>query len=180
MSSASDDAFDLNLEVPTSPMSSIVRRLVSGLVEQSGRQIADIGYVPIKARRDCSENECMPSITRLVTEAGGEMVTGWRIWEAPDVCACAEHHAVWRKPNGDVVDPNQYGDGPRRIFFVVDPSATWAGEGHLARRSFWVASARYPGAREAVDHRMLEEGRREALHYARLGRDIPYEYARSE
>lgn len=180
MSSASDGTFELNLEVPTSPLSSIVHKLVSGLVEQSGRLIADIGYVPIEARRDCPENECMPSITRLVTEAGGEMVTGWRIWEARDVCACAEHHAIWRKPNGDIVDPNQYRDDPRRIFFVVDPTATWAGEGHLARRSIWVMSARYPGAREAIDQCMFEEGRREALHYARLGKDIPYEYARSE
>lgn len=47
---------------------------------------------------------CYWNVLRLTEEFGGEIVFGWMIKHWPGLYLCAEHHAVWRWPGGDMLD----------------------------------------------------------------------------
>ncbi len=79
---------------------------------------------------------CLINVEAIVAERGGELVLGWSITNnmpAPDAIYCEwNHHAVWRKPDGEVVciTPRMYVEawgcwfGMREEFdFLPDPLA---------------------------------------------------------
>ncbi len=48
-------------------------------------------------------NACFTNVWRLMADKGGSMVMGWRVSRREDYI-CRIHHAVWRKPSGELVD----------------------------------------------------------------------------
>lgn len=50
------------------------------------------------------ERECFPIVQQHANTHGGELVTGWAIWEWPGVFIEAEFHGVWRSPEGLCID----------------------------------------------------------------------------
>ena len=60
-------------------------------------------------------------VRRQVEEHGGSIQHGWTIWEWPGISAEGEFHAVWRKPDGQLLDVTQKKDGESRIVFAPDP-----------------------------------------------------------
>lgn len=77
--------------------------------------------------------ECLDNVERLVKERGGEIQHGWIIWEAPGYLLDAVFHAVWRSPDGDLVDVTPQMDGETRILFLPDSYMTFNG-GVVANR----------------------------------------------
>ena len=64
---------------------------------------------------------CFINVDKRVKSEGGETVFGWQFWEHPYMIQ-AEFHAVWRKPDGSLVDITPKDDDHiRRILFVEDP-----------------------------------------------------------
>ncbi len=47
---------------------------------------------------------CYWNVDGLVRHHGGSTVTGWQCLWWPNHLAVAIHHAVWKKPNGDLID----------------------------------------------------------------------------
>ncbi|MBI3200091.1 MAG: zinc chelation protein SecC [Myxococcales bacterium] len=83
--------------------------------------------VQVEPRNDATLLDCFPVVDRQVQLHGGEVCCGWRIWERPSVLIEAEFHAVWQKPNGDLLDltPNQL--GAERILFLPDATRQYEG-----------------------------------------------------
>lgn len=50
-----------------------------------------------------NSNCCFTNVKRLVVDKGGSMVMGWLIKRLPEFISKV-HHAVWRKPSGEMVD----------------------------------------------------------------------------
>lgn len=86
-------------------------------------------FVPIRPRGDSIPNDCFENVARQVEECGGEVVHGWRIYIMPGLFLEAEFHAVWKAPDGRLVDvslPPE--EGTSRIVFFPDPTRSFQGE----------------------------------------------------
>ena len=57
-------------------------------------------------------NECFSIVPKQIAAHGGNQLTGWAIWEVPGVYIEAEFHAVWQRPDGQIVDIS-----PRPFYF---------------------------------------------------------------
>jgi hypothetical protein len=84
-------------------------------------------YVEVVPDRDASMNECFPNVTAKVEREGGAMLIGWSIWESPGLFVEAEFHAVWRSPEGALIDITPKPARSDNILFLPQPGATYAG-----------------------------------------------------
>ncbi len=75
--------------------------------------------------RDSQPSYCFDNVTRVISKSGGAAVTGWAIWAVPGLYYEAEHHCVWRKPTGELVDVSPQTSPAGRIVFARDESATY-------------------------------------------------------
>jgi hypothetical protein len=63
---------------------------------------------------------CFENVQKRVNTEGGDSLFGWQFWEHPYMIE-AEFHAVWRKPDGSLVDITPKDDREiHRILFVED------------------------------------------------------------
>lgn len=83
-------------------------------------------FVPYRPGAGCELQECYNNVRRRVAEAGGDDVVGWAIWERPELWVEAEHHAVWRGPDG-LVDITPHGIPVEQVLFLSDPAAPYLG-----------------------------------------------------
>jgi len=65
---------------------------------------------------------CYWNIDGLVRAHGGSMALGWLLLWWPGRMVEAMHHAVWRKPDGELFDPSGGEDGAQRVLFCEDSS----------------------------------------------------------
>jgi hypothetical protein len=56
---------------------------------------------------------------------GGEIAWGWAIWRWPGRYFEAEHHGIWRSPEGRLHDVTPMLYGQSRILFLSDPQAVF-------------------------------------------------------
>jgi hypothetical protein len=95
------------------------------LVEQNlGLTDAAI-VVPFESVADAKELNCFDNVRAVVAEGGGEFVYGWLVWQHGNIFVEAEHHAVWRKPTGEVVCVTPQNPPVKAVTFIPDPSATY-------------------------------------------------------
>lgn len=86
-------------------------------------------FVPLEFDPQATPNFCFLNVEARVASDGGEVVLGWAVCtECAGVVDVYYHHAVWRKPGGELVEvtPKVWWDGsvydePTR--FVPDPAA---------------------------------------------------------
>jgi len=107
-------------------------------------------FVKVKVVVDPSslDNDCYQNCVRKVAREGGEVVVGWRRTPATverPLIASIDHHAVWRNPQGELIDVSRRavidqgrlvtGIEDAVIEFEIDPEATFssAGMGRLSR-----------------------------------------------
>lgn len=84
-------------------------------------------YVPCRVDSKASVNECFPLVEAKVREKGGKQVIGWQLWQGPLLLE-AEFHAVWKNPNGEVVDITPKQLPFKEILFVEDPNKLYEGK----------------------------------------------------
>jgi hypothetical protein len=78
-------------------------------------------FVSVKARNDSNLSDCFMDVQKQVDEHGGTVQHGWTIWEWPGIFAEGEFHAVWRSPEGELIDVSSKGHGETTILFAADP-----------------------------------------------------------
>jgi hypothetical protein len=107
-------------------------KTITSVVEDFCRSIAPDTpvYVPIHPEPNAQIGECFFNVQEKVAASGGDIVYGWNIWEWPRVYIEAEHHAVWRSPDGDLIDVTPQPDGEGRILFLPDQDKVYDWEGH--------------------------------------------------
>lgn len=122
-------------------------------------------YVVHQAVVGAEVSQCFRAAEMQVRIHGGEKVLGWALWMWPKVMLEAEWHAVWRDPQGVLMDitPRPPGMRLNKIAFLPDPDGSSKGEAvgnirkNLARG----------GRREMVDRYIAQAQRAErALHQA--------------
>lgn len=62
--------------------------------------------------------QCFWNVRDLVAQKGGEAVYGWQVSEWSGVLYQCEHHAVWRRPDGVLVDPTPNEEGETHSIFI--------------------------------------------------------------
>ncbi|MDI1337999.1 MAG: hypothetical protein PSU94_17605 [Lacunisphaera sp.] len=84
-------------------------------------------FVPVRSRPDAEVRSCFTTVARQVQESGGQMSTGWAIWEWPDVIIEGEYHCVWLSPSGDEIDITPKDPAIKRILFLPDAVRPYGG-----------------------------------------------------
>lgn len=84
-------------------------------------------YVPVKASSKSRFNECFPNVAEYVEEYGGQSVFGRCIWQRANVLIEAEAHAVWKSPNGDLIDITPHINEEKSILFLIEPQMVYRG-----------------------------------------------------
>lgn len=82
-------------------------------------------YVNVSPSADAEPHECFNNVRRCVEKNGGREMLGWAIWSWPGVFIEAEHHSVWRKPDGSISDPTPTGQREARVLFLEDGAADY-------------------------------------------------------
>ncbi len=103
-----------------------ISKRVAKLIERVSRG-EPARYLPVSPEPDALANECFPNVMAKVSASGGSMLCGWQIWEWPHVLVEAEYHAVWRSPEGDLVEITPKPHGETRILFVPDARLVYDG-----------------------------------------------------
>jgi hypothetical protein len=85
-------------------------------------------FVDVKPAPDALPRNCFYNTKGYVAQCGGSVQYGWIIWEAPSVLLEAEFHAVWRDPEGKLLDVTPKEDGETRIVFLPDRTRVWGKE----------------------------------------------------
>lgn len=80
-------------------------RLTADLSERCS---TELGAAPVEVRRavasDAKPLRCFWNVAAHVDRHGGGIVFGWSIHEWPHLFWEAQHHGVWRSPDGELVD----------------------------------------------------------------------------
>lgn len=84
-------------------------------------------YVPVHPEPSAQVNECFPNVEAKAQKDGGAIVYGWQLWEWPNVLVEGEFHAVWRSPDGNLIDITPKADGEEKVLFVPDERRTYRG-----------------------------------------------------
>lgn len=84
-------------------------------------------YVISRPNQSEIENECFPMVDEYIAKNQGEKVLGWAIWELPGLFIEAEFHAVWKSPEGELIDLNPRPLKTEKILFLPDPNLTYDG-----------------------------------------------------
>lgn len=68
---------------------------------------------------------CFDNAAAQVARAGGSVAYGWAIWRWPGRYFEAEHHGIWRSPDGLLIDVTPMLYGQTRTLFLSDPGAVF-------------------------------------------------------
>lgn len=111
----------------TTAMPDTLPKSVSTEIRSFCRSISEYDPIWVRCRpdRDAVPSECFDNVARKVPHAGGSVVSGWAIWTTPGVYFEAEHHGVWRRRTGELVDVSPQPNLPKRILFLPDPEAVY-------------------------------------------------------
>jgi hypothetical protein len=71
--------------------------------------------------------ECFASVEEKIRRSQGSLQLGWQIWEMPGVFIEAEFHAVWRSPDGILIDIKPKTEKVKKILFIPDTKAKYDG-----------------------------------------------------
>ena len=71
--------------------------------------------------------DCFTNVEKQIARHGGTPQYGWRIWEWPYTMIEAEFHAVWRTPDGALVDITPAPMGITTILFLPDSTRAYEG-----------------------------------------------------
>lgn len=81
--------------------------------------MGELVYIPLRPSPTAKERQCVGSVDEVVAAHGGTRVMGWKIWECR-YWLKAVYHAVWRTPEGELVDVTPEPSEVETLFVVDD------------------------------------------------------------
>ncbi len=84
-------------------------------------------FVPVIADSKSLINECFYNVDAYIAEHGGQRVIGRSIWQRANVMIEAVAHAVWKSPDGELIDVTSHGNEISAILFLATPKMTYEG-----------------------------------------------------
>ncbi|MES2988769.1 MAG: hypothetical protein V4808_12755 [Pseudomonadota bacterium] len=106
-------------------------------------------YVTVEAQPHAKVAYCFDNSVQQAQTQGGKAAYGWAIWRWPGRWFEAEHHAVWQRPDGSMLDVTPQSGDPRRILFLPDPEKVFDPERY--RRNVMAPDAGNELAAEYID-----------------------------
>lgn len=89
-------------------------------------------YVEVAPFAGARVAHCFDNAAEQVAQGGGSIAYGWAIWRWPGRYFEAEHHGIWRSPDGLLRDVTPMLYGQTRILFLSDPDAVFDPERYRA------------------------------------------------
>ena len=83
--------------------------------------------VPVKPVPNALINECFSNVKNMVEKYGGQIVSGWTIWQWANILIEAEAHAIWKSSNGELLDITPHDAEEDEIFFLPDNKVVYEG-----------------------------------------------------
>lgn len=84
-------------------------------------------YIPLAPLSWCQELDCFGNVDEQVRKSGGSVQLGWQIWEFKNVLIEAEFHAVWKSPEGKLIDITPKPYAFKTILFIPDNTRQYTG-----------------------------------------------------
>lgn len=91
-------------------------------------------YVIAKPGEECLPDCCFKNVSKIVKRHGGSAQHGWKMREQPSAFVEGEFCAVWRRPDGVLIDVTPRADLPKKILFLPDSQLVWDGSDVEPRR----------------------------------------------
>ena len=104
------------------------------------------GYVPVEPGIGCLPSRCFENVRAVVRQSGGSFQHGWRMREQATAYVEGEFYAVWRDPEGALIDVTPRADGQTTILFLPETQTAWQGEDVESRRMMLHEQACYCGS----------------------------------
>lgn len=92
------------------------------LVKFAETIVASPKMVRIRLAPGPLSTSCSANVRNAISECGGLLLKGWRIWLLPGKLLQAEAHSVWEAPNGVIADVTPTGEGDSETVFFEDPN----------------------------------------------------------
>jgi len=105
-------------------------RITADIRRMCHRRIQNVDapiFVAVSPRADSKINDCFHTVRQQVAEHGGSIQHGWTIWESPGIYLEAEFHAVWRSPDGRLLDVSRKLEKEQQIVFSADHVRVFSG-----------------------------------------------------
>lgn len=90
--------------------------------------------VPVEPGEGCVVGGSFENVPAVVKRHGGSMQIGWRMREQELAFVEGAFHAVWRRPDGALIDVTPQPDQMAGILFLPDTQIEWRGEDVDPRR----------------------------------------------
>ena len=103
-------------------------------------------YIAVEPGEECFPGRCFDNVAGMVRRRGGDMLTGWILREVPTAFVEGSFYAVWRGPDGRVVDVTPRTDERTSILFQPDSKTRWDGTEIEPRRMMLHEQACYCGS----------------------------------
>ena len=82
-------------------------------------------FIPSKPAKDALLGYCFENVETKIARAGGGIAYGWAIWHLRGLYFEAEHHGVWLKRTGSLVDVSPQANSYSKILFLPVPLAVY-------------------------------------------------------
>ena len=105
---------NIAITTPTSPISGDVKKFCKSI---SHKVPVFLPFTEIDPRYQAGT--CYPNVLHCVKHNGGSPQYGWLIWQSI-VHTEAEHHSVWKHPDGRLLDITPRFDGETMVLFLPD------------------------------------------------------------
>jgi hypothetical protein len=87
----------------------------------------DPSYIQIKVDNGSKFKDCFKNVNDKIDKEQGTKILGWQIWELPFMIE-AEFHAIWKSPNGQLIDITPKPINEELILFIEDTKAGYVGQ----------------------------------------------------
>lgn len=84
-------------------------------------------YVAVEPQADCLPDRGFENVARIAAKCGGSTQHGWRMRQDAYFAEGA-FCAVWRRPDGSLIDVTPRADNSTLILFLPDSKKVWEGE----------------------------------------------------
>ncbi len=91
-------------------------------------------YVAVERGEGCVTGESFQNVSLMIRRHGGSVQHGWSMRVQPSAYVEGAFHAVWRRPDGALIDVTPRKDGLLETLFLVDTKMVWQGEDVEPRR----------------------------------------------
>src|SRR6188768_1988225 len=91
-------------------------------------------YVAVEPGEGCVTGDPFNNVSAMIRRHGGSVQHGWVMRVQASAYVEGTFHAVWRRPDGALIDVTPRKDGLKETIFLTDTVMVWQGEDVEPRR----------------------------------------------